>query len=119
VDALTEAQRESLRGTLETLERQLDAAHETAAESAGPVDLEEPIGRVSRIDAIAQQSMVQANRASVQRRLQQVRSALRRLDEGEYGLCAACGEEVGFRRLEAQPEAPLCITCQSQRERRG
>jgi DnaK suppressor protein len=41
------------------------------------------------------------------------------LDDDDYGECVTCGEGVGFRRLEAQPEAPFCIACQSQRERRG
>jgi len=116
--ALTDEQRASLRLALATLEEELGSAHEASAESAATVDLDEPIGRVSRIDAIQQQRMVQANRATLQRRLVLVREALRRFDEDEYGECAACGEEVGFRRLEAQPEAALCIGCQSKSERR-
>jgi len=118
MEALTETQRASLRHALQTLERELANAHERSADAAAPVDLEEPIGRVSRIDAIAQQRMVEASRASMQLRLQQVRAALRRCDEGEYGACITCGEEVGFPRLHARPEAPCCIACQSERERR-
>lgn len=119
MEALTDSQRGSLRRALEALDRELQTAHESSADGAAPVDLDEPIGRISRIDAIAQQRMVQANRASAQQRQQQVRAALRRFDEDEYGVCVTCGEEVGFRRLEAQPEALFCIACQSERERRG
>jgi DnaK suppressor protein len=119
VDPLTEAQRASLRRALESLEQELEDGHQSSADGAAPVDLDEPIGRISRMDAIAQQHMAQANRASMQRRHQQVLAALRRFAEGEYGICVACGEDVGFRRLEAQPEAPFCIGCQSERERRG
>jgi len=119
MEPLTEAQRASLRRALQALERELGSLHEISAGGAAPVDLDEPIGRVSRIDAIQQQRMVQANRASMQRRREQVRAALRRLDEDEYGVCVTCGEEVGFRRLEAQPEAAFCIGCQSARERRA
>lgn len=116
---LTEEQRTSLRLALVALERELGRAHEASADGSAPVNLDQPIGRVSRIDAIQQQRMVQANRAAMQLRLQQVRAALRRLDEDEYGECVTCGEDVGFRRLEAQPEALFCIACQSARERRG
>ena len=118
MSALTDLQRTSLRLALATLAKELGSAHEASADSAATVDLDEPIGRVSRIDAIQQQRMVEANRATRQRRLVQVRAALRRLDEGEYGECVACGEQVGFRRLEAQPEAPFCIGCQGKNERR-
>ena len=115
---LTEKQRVALRGALETLERELASVNESSAKGAAPVDLEEPIGRISRMDAIQQQRMVQANRASLQRRQQQVRAALLRFEENEYGICVTCGEEVGFRRLEAKPEAPFCISCQAEREQR-
>ena len=117
MDALTEAQRVSLRRALEVLEGQLANAHEASADGAAPVDLDEPIGRISRMDAIAQQRMVEASRASMQRRLQQVRAALRRFEEDEYGDCASCGEPIAQRRLKAQPEAPFCLGCQEQRER--
>jgi DnaK suppressor protein len=118
MDVLTQTQRASLRHALEALERELANAHELSADGAAPVDLDEPIGRVSRIDALAQQRMVEASRSSMQLRLQQVRAALRRFDEDEYGVCTTCGEDVGFPRLEARPEAPFCIACQSARERR-
>jgi len=118
MDPLTDTEIVSLSGALEDLERELKSLHEGSAEGAAPVDLDEPIGRISRMDAIAQQRMVQANRESMQLRQRQVAAALRRIAQGEYGECVNCGEEVGFRRLEAQPETPLCIGCQSAHERR-
>ncbi len=119
MESLSEAQRTALQRALVSLERGLASAHAASAAGAAPVDLEEPIGRVSRIDAIQQQRMAEASRAAQQRRLQRVRAALRRIDEEEYGLCVDCGEAIGFARLEAQPEAPFCIGCQSARETGG
>jgi len=49
--------------------------------------------------------------------LAQVEAALRRVDEGTYGICARCGREISAERLEALPAATLCITCQSEVER--
>lgn len=43
--------------------------------------------------------------------LQQVRTALRRLDAGEYGVCASCGVDIGSARLQALPYATRCIQC--------
>jgi RNA polymerase-binding transcription factor DksA len=39
--------------------------------------------------------------------------ALRRLDEGRYGLCVSCGGEIAPRRLEAVPYAERCASCAS------
>lgn len=119
MDALNPTQLASLHRALLALERELCDVREASTEGAAPVDLDEPIGRLSRMDAIQQQHMVQANRAAAQVRLTQVRAALRRLEADEYGACVACGEEIGFGRLEARPEAPLCLACQGARERRG
>lgn len=40
-----------------------------------------------------------------------VKAAIARVDEGSYGECTRCGENVGDKRLEAFPEAALCINC--------
>jgi RNA polymerase-binding protein DksA len=48
------------------------------------------------------------------REIQQIRSALVRLEKGTYGVCTRCGEPVGERRLEAIPHAALCISCAEQ-----
>ena len=41
-----------------------------------------------------------------------VRAALARIDQGVYGICADCEEEIDPKRLNAVPWAPLCIRCQ-------
>lgn len=56
------------------------------------------------------------------RELDEVLSALTRIDEGSYGLCEDCGGEIATRRLEAIPWAGLCVECaveaEAQRSRR-
>ena len=47
-----------------------------------------------------------------------LRHALAKFDDGTYGLCEECGNPVGFSRLQARPEARLCIACQTRLERR-
>jgi len=42
--------------------------------------------------------------------------ALRRLQEGRYGICEECGGEIDEKRLRVAPYAPCCITCQARRE---
>jgi RNA polymerase-binding transcription factor len=45
-----------------------------------------------------------------------IQDALRRLDEGNYGICEECGEEIGMERLKARPVTTLCIGCKSSQE---
>jgi len=55
--------------------------------------------------------------ASLENQLEQVREALIRLDEGTYGNCENCGEPILPARLQAMPQATLCINCQEKLER--
>ena len=43
--------------------------------------------------------------------------ALRKLDEGRFGICDVCEEPIGKKRLEARPETTLCIQCKENQER--
>lgn len=44
--------------------------------------------------------------------------AIARIDEGTYGVCEDCGEEIGLKRLEARPVTTLCIDCKTLQETR-
>jgi DnaK suppressor protein len=46
----------------------------------------------------------------------EIRAALKRVDEGDYGVCEACGDEIGERRLLARPMATHCIDCMTELE---
>ncbi len=49
-------------------------------------------------------------------RLQEVEDALDRIEDGAYGKCEGCGEQIAGPRLEALPFAKLCVGCQSKEE---
>ena len=53
------------------------------------------------------------------RRLNLIDSALSRLENGRYGVCMRCSGKIPEARLEAIPYALLCVTCQSDEERRN
>ncbi len=59
-----------------------------------------------------------AVQVNAEQTLKLVNDALARFDLGTYGLCLDCGQEIDAARLEAIPYAPLCLSCQSKRERR-
>ena len=116
---LTNEQLTELEADLKALASELRGAIAATEEAVKPVELDQPIGRLSRMDALQQQSMTRATRQAAELRLRQVESALLRVDEGEYGMCLECEELVSFERLKARPEAVLCILCQSSRETRS
>ena len=43
--------------------------------------------------------------------------ALKKIDDGTFGICEICEEPIGKKRLEARPETTLCIKCKEDQER--
>ena len=48
--------------------------------------------------------------------LAKVDAALAKIDQGSFGQCVSCGEDIGLKRLKARPVAELCIECKSEQE---
>ncbi len=115
---LTDEQLDELAVDLRELKETLESALVDTVDSIKPVDLDEPIGRLSRMEAMQQQNMAVANRRNFEARLEQALAALGRLDRGDYGQCRECEEPIGYRRLKARPESRLCLVCQSSQEAR-
>lgn len=117
-DFLTDQQLDELGTLLREVQSSLRHSLKQAISDSKPVDLDLPIGRLSRMDAMQQQKMAQANRRQSQLRLQQIDLALRRLAGGEYGSCRVCENDIAFARLKARPESALCLECQQELEQR-
>jgi DnaK suppressor protein len=49
--------------------------------------------------------------------LNKINAALEKIEQGVYGECENCGEEIGLKRLEARPVAELCIDCKAEQEK--
>ena len=49
--------------------------------------------------------------------LDKITKALERIDNGTFGVCEECGDEISVKRLEARPETTLCIRCKEDQER--
>jgi DnaK suppressor protein len=49
--------------------------------------------------------------------LHDIDESLRKIEEGSYGICEECGEEIGEKRLSVLPAATLCVICQGNKER--
>jgi len=49
--------------------------------------------------------------------LDKIEKALRKIEDGSFGTCEECAEEISVKRLEARPETTLCIRCKEDQER--
>ena len=49
--------------------------------------------------------------------LDKIQKALGKIEEGTFGVCEECGDEISIKRLEARPETTLCIKCKEDQER--
>jgi DnaK suppressor protein len=49
--------------------------------------------------------------------MDKIELALKKIDDGSYGICEECEEMIALKRLQARPEAPLCIGCKEAQEK--
>ena len=117
-EPLTSDQLDELTALLKQRREETLSATERGRDNVKPVSLDEPIGRLSRVDAMQQRAMAQASRRQLQLSKVQIDGALRHVEQGSYGDCRRCEEPIGYRRLKSRPEAPFCLACQSTSERR-
>lgn len=117
MSALSPEQASALNEALQTLKANLLETIQQSESSAQTVTLDQQaFGRVSRVDALQQQSMAKASQKHSQQRLRRVLAALARVDTGDYGYCLDCDQPIGFSRLEVRPETAFCLNCQAKRE---
>src|SRR5262245_24876611 len=107
IRARLEHERTSLRGDIEALAVEIQAQQDDYGVGNHVADAAPEVFTRERNLAL---------RHNAQDLLVQVESALQRLGEGTYGICARCGREIAHERLEALPYAIYCITCQAQVE---
>ncbi|MCF2515873.1 TraR/DksA family transcriptional regulator [Sphingomonas sp. G124] len=76
-------------------------------------DLAEPLNADSGEQAVEMEddASLEGQGALVAKEIASVKRALGRIVDGTYGECVRCGEDIAPARLEARPEAALCIDC--------
>jgi len=65
----------------------------------------------------AEQSMSLRLRDRERVLLKKIDKTLKKIEDGNYGVCESCGEEIGQKRLEARPVTDLCIRCKEEQEK--
>ena len=100
------------RAALAARREELEELSQVSANARETVALDQQsVGRLSRMDAMQQQAMAQATERQRLVEISRIDNALKRLDEDAYGACAECGEDIGEKRLQANPAATHCVNC--------
>jgi len=96
--------REVLLAKKGELETRIDTIHDHARNplDADSAEQAAQLGNVEVTTALEQEAMQE---------IAEIRTALERLDQGEYGICISCGEEIDRQRLEARPACAECVDC--------
>jgi DnaK suppressor protein len=81
-----------------------------AADKHHLADLEEMASDTMDTDSVCEIMALGANT------IDQIDQALAKIEDGTYGVCEDCGEQIAFERLEALPFATLCVECKKRRE---
>ena len=85
---------------------------ELTADERKPVALDQSmVGRLSRMDALQNQAMALEAERRRGIEIRRIDAALARIEEGEYGYCGICGEEIERKRLQHDSTVTSCIVC--------
>lgn len=99
---------------LQLIEREISKTQEVIEEykeSTGPVEPDCAIGRVSRMDAINNKTIVEAALRTAEEKLIKLRLMKENVDSPDFGTCARCGVKIPAGRLILKPESPYCVRC--------
>lgn len=78
-----------------------------------PIDNEEASSLIEEIELSQTENLMDSKEA------EQIVNALKRIQDGSYGICSSCSSFIGKERLFAVPSAQLCIQCQSEKENKS
>lgn len=110
---MTKTELNKYRHTLETKQAEL----EHVIRNREAITIEKSPDALDEVQHAAERELAIRNLDRESQLLRNVRAALRRIDDGTYGVCLHCEEDISPKRLNAVPWTPYCIQCQEQADR--
>lgn len=110
---MTKTELSKFKKILETRQEEL----ERIVRQRDAITIEKSADALDEVQHAAERELAIRNLDRESHLLRAVRSALRRIDEGSFGICLHCEEEISPKRLAAVPWTSLCIQCQEQADR--
>ena len=76
-----------------------------------PISPENSIGRVSRMDAINNKSVMEAALRNMEEKLLKLKFVKSKIDNDDFGICTSCKNEIPLGRILIVPESRFCVKC--------
>ena len=108
---MTEQEKKELKTAIDRKIKMTEIAIDDYKEMTKPVAPDIAIGRLSRMDAINNKSVMEAALREAEAKLKRLQGALSRLSDPDFGKCNKCKQPIPFNRLKAMPDALLCMNC--------
>lgn len=109
---MTAVDLDQFKDRIQTRLEELESLAASSQEAARPVTLDQARqGRLSRMDAMQGQAMAKVSEARRHVQVTELKKALIRIEQGDFGACQSCGEDISVARLTANPAVLTCIDC--------
>ncbi len=115
--ALNDAQMKKFRAILEERRLSLIVQARKTLESDMVLSADDRFDEVDQASSEYMQAFNFRLRGREKILMDKIELALRKIDDGRYGTCEECEEQISVKRLQARPEATLCIQCKEAQER--
>jgi len=76
-----------------------------------PVEPENAIGRISRMDAIHNKSVIEAALRKSKEKLEKLKIAITKVDDNDFGICIRCHKPIPLGRILIMPRSRTCVAC--------
>ena len=103
---------DAFKAQLQKMQTDLENLDAKPNDAAATVVLDQTsVGRLSRMDAMQGQQMALEHERRRKETLMQIKAALIRIENDNYGYCLKCDEEIAKGRLTINPTATRCVAC--------
>lgn len=108
---MTAQENQELKEAIERKIKMTKSAIEDYKEMTKPIAPDVAIGRLSRMDAINNKSVMEAALREAEAKLKRLESAISKINDSDFGLCIQCKQPIPFNRLKAMPDSTKCVPC--------
>ena len=108
---MNKAQLKVLKERIKTDIQLLEEKIETYSKLCKPIAPENSIGRISRMDAINNKSVVEAALRTAIANIKQLKDMQKKIKDTDFGICNKCAKPIPFERLIIQPHSKFCVIC--------
>jgi DnaK suppressor protein len=112
---MTPEDRQELKKRMQEKILELESHIKSLRESSRPVEPDNAIGRITRMDAISAKGISESSLRSAEDESARLQVALKRIGSEDFGVCADCGEDIPIGRLMLLPASMMCVDCAGNR----